>query len=318
MAVVNKLPFFDRSKGRDHIFSFHYVDLFPSWRQHIPHSIFLTPETEVGFERSREDFDLDPSSFPPFNTAKDLSVPPYLKMGDVLGFHRFAKPLLERQHLAVFAGKLWDDVAEAVTIRGQVAGLATYPGIAIHGYSTVADRLHGQQMWEFMGDAKFCFVPRGRAAWSVRFFETLWAGCVPVVLSDHYEPPFEQLFDLSEFVIKWPTARIDASLVEFLAAIPLEVVERYTAAARRVRCWYLYPPPEVSWLGNWESRQELEAMEAEDLCPNLSSSRNAFLAVVEILARRKRARRGHSGSFYIPDPTRGYAATLIDDNLVPV
>merc|ERR1719197_309270 len=60
-SVVQNLPHFRRYAGRDHIFSFHYVDLFPSWRRYIPNSVFLTPETEVGFERSRDDFDLNPS-----------------------------------------------------------------------------------------------------------------------------------------------------------------------------------------------------------------------------------------------------------------
>ena len=49
--VVRSLPYFARSSGRDHIFSFHYVDLFPTWRRHIPRSVFLTPETEVGFDK---------------------------------------------------------------------------------------------------------------------------------------------------------------------------------------------------------------------------------------------------------------------------
>merc|ERR1712107_365735 len=144
-----------------------------------------------------------------------------------------------------------------------------------------------------MGASRFCLVPRGRAAWSVRFFETLWAGCIPVLLSDHYEPPFEQLFNVLEFVVKWPTSRIDTSLVQFLEAVPLAVLERYAAAARRVRCWYLYPPPDVSWLGNWDAKRELEQLEEEEgLCPNLSSSRNVFQAVAELLARRKRASKG--------------------------
>merc|ERR1712096_504970 len=129
-----------------------------------------------------------------------------------------------------------------------------------------------------MGNSRFCFVPRGRAAWSVRFFEALLAGCVPVLLSDHFLPPFSALFDITEFVIKWPMSKIDDTLVDFLRALPLEVVERYREAARRVRCWYLYPPPEVSWLGNMRTRYHLNSVEA-NICPNLSSSRNAFQAV---------------------------------------
>ena len=72
------VPVFACSDSKDHIFSFHYIDLFPSWRQHIPRSVVLTPETEVGFERSLEDFSLDQSRFPPFNSLKDIVVPPRL------------------------------------------------------------------------------------------------------------------------------------------------------------------------------------------------------------------------------------------------
>lgn len=315
--LTRHLPHLARAGGRDHVFSFHYVDLFPSWRQHIAHSVFLTPETEVGFERSRDDFDMDPSRFPPFNPAKDLSVPPYINMADVLTLHHAARAVGDREHLACFAGKLWTDISEAVDVRGRVAALDGLPGIAIHAYATVAERLDNQGMAQLMGASRFCFVPRGRAAWSVRFFETLWAGCVPVLLSDHYEPPFEQLFDVREFAIKWPVDRIDESLVSFLASLPLEVVERYVAAARRVRCWYLFPPPEVSWLGNWEARAELEAVEKE-ICPNLSSSRNAYQAVAEILGRRTRATRARSGSFYMPDPSRDHLPSVTDSDLVPL
>lgn len=313
-AAVEGLPYFRRNGGQDHIFSFHYIDLFPSWRKHVARSVFLTPETEVGFERSLEDFTLDQGNFPPFDPAKDLSVPPYLNMRDVLGFVRSARPLEQREHLAAFTGKLWQDVAEATDVRGRVAALAGLPGMAVHAFASISQMLGPSGMQAFMGNARFCLVPRGRAAWSVRFFESLWAGCVPVLLSDHYQPPFDALFDLSEFVIKWPVSRIDESLVEFLANVPLPVVERYVEAAKRVRCWYLYPPPEVSWLGAWEARRELEQVE-DEVCPSLSSSRNAFQAVAEILARRARRTRAGSTTFYIPDPSRGYEPTIVDEGL---
>lgn len=247
-----------------------------------------------------------------------MSIPPYLNLHDVLGFHRHARPLAERKHLAVFTGKLWRDIVEASDVRGRLAELSGHPGLVVRAYATIADQLGPVGMQRLMGDARFCFVPRGRAAWSVRFFEALWAGCVPVLLSDHFEPPFEALFDITKFVIKWPMSRIDASLPEFLERVPMAAVERYAAAARRVRCWYLYPPPEVSWLGNWEARDELEQVE-EELCPTLSSSRNAYQAVAELLARRVRRTRASSGAvFYIPEPGNGYQPTLTNADLEPL
>jgi len=101
------------------------------------------------------------------------------------------------------------------------------------------DLLSAQRMASIMGDSKFCLVPRGRAAWSVRFFETLWSGCVPVILSDHFEIPFEPLFDVSEFAIKWPVARV-AELYAYLKSVPDWRIERMLRAAERVRCWYYY------------------------------------------------------------------------------
>lgn len=169
----------------------------------------------------------------------------------------------------------------------------------IHGYASIKDMLNsdGMQRWHhlqfalarvsqksvadwpdarLMGDSIFCLVPRGRAAWSVRFFEALWAGCVPVLLSDravqlcnHFSrvsfwvffcriiisrPSTSCLMRHSHsarhqtccswphpdfchrFVIKWPVSRIDESLVSFLTSLPLDVAERYAANARNVRC----------------------------------------------------------------------------------
>ncbi|CAE7507777.1 F8H [Symbiodinium necroappetens] len=316
-ALVSQLTYFERSRGRDHIFSFHYIDLFPSWRKHIPYSVILTPETEVGFERSLDDFGPDHGRFPPFNPLKDIVVPPFINMKDILGFETHAKPMREREYVATFAGKLWSDIVEAADVRGKVVALSSAPGFKIHAFASIRDMLNPDGMQRLMGNSVFCLVPRGRAAWSVRFFEALWAGCVPVLLSDHYQPSFDQLFDVTRFVIKWPVSRIDDSLVSYLHSLPLEVAERYAEEGRRVRCWYLYPPPEVSWIGDWPSRNELEEVEKR-VCPNLSSSRNAFQAVVEILRRRAVKTRLRPDGFYAADPKQGYQPVPMDDRLRPI
>lgn len=315
--VVRHLPYFERTRGRDHIFSLHYVDLFSDWRELAPLSIFLTPETEVGWEASRQEFALDPALHPPFDPYKDISVPCFVSLGHALHLHRAAKPLAERSLIAAFAGKLWADVHEAYVVRSRIKQhLGSKPRVAIVVGDSMNELLSPAAMAEMMGNARFCLVPRGRAAWSVRFFETLWAGCVPVLLSDHYEVPFDALFDVSEFVVKWPVEQIDDSLYEYLASLPDDVVETYRRAAARVRCWYLFPPPEVSWLGNQNAAREVADVEAE-LCPNLSSSRNAFQAVVELLSRRVRTSKSAMGStFYWPEVSTepGMAAKVLVTN----
>ncbi len=42
--------------------------------------------------------------------------------------------------------------------------------------------------------SRFCFVPRGKSAWSSRLFRILFGKCVPVILNDDYELPFISLF----------------------------------------------------------------------------------------------------------------------------
>lgn len=254
-SLIARLPYFSRTLGRDHIFSLHYVDLFTEWRELAPLSVFLTPETEVGWEQSRGEFALDVATHPPFDPNKDVSVPPFMRLTHILNLHHHARPLAERSILIAFAGKLWADVEEAFEVRSHIRDrLSHKPDVTIVVGDSVNELLSPDSMARLMGDARFCLVPRGRAAWSVRFFEALWSGCVPALLSDHYQMPFEALFDVTEFVVKWPMSRIDDSLYTYLAELPLDVVESYAQAAKRARCWFVYPPPEVSWLGQSESR----------------------------------------------------------------
>lgn len=298
-ALIGALPFFNRTRGRDHVFSLHYMDLFPGWQELAPVSIFLTPETEVSFERHLAELsDHTKLLFDPF---KDVAIPPIVPLGHVLALHRNAKPIGERSHLVVFAGRLWSDVQESSEVRSKLHdNFGHKPGVKVWVGDSSDEPFSPEDMAELMGDACFCFVPRGRAAWSVRFVEALWSGCVPVILSDHYEVPFNSLFDVAEFAIKWPVGRIDDALFDYLEGLPVNVVEAYALAAQRVRCWYLYPPPVISWFGS-RVTGELDAVESE-LCPGLSSSRNAFQAVVELLARRTRvSKTAMETTFYWPD-----------------
>eukprot|EP00928_Gymnodinium_smaydae_P007364 TRINITY_DN12653_c0_g9_i1.p1 TRINITY_DN12653_c0_g9~~TRINITY_DN12653_c0_g9_i1.p1 ORF type:complete len:547 (+),score=71.90 TRINITY_DN12653_c0_g9_i1:81-1721(+) len=290
--LVKGLPHFAQNKGRDHIFTFGSgmsANVFKSWRETISESIFLTPETWLfnDFAHITE---------PCFNTWKDIAIPGYLHRHEILSLTSQARPLAEREHLAVFLGRTDPSRGPHPTtggtdVRGAIARLHA------QGRVFVAQNLSIPDMHAVMGNARFCFVPKGKSAWSLRFFEALFANCVPVVLSDHWELPFESFLDLPSSTIKWPMDDVGDRLMELLQMQPDHVVEEYMAKARSLRCWYIFPPllHEVDADPNGE--------ELKRLCPNIKSE-NAFEGIMRLLERKRRS-SWTMGRFFDPSQIAG-------------
>ncbi|MBA0765042.1 hypothetical protein Gotri_014303, partial [Gossypium trilobum] len=66
--------------------------------------------------------------------------------------------------------------------------------------------------------------------------------CVPVILSDQVELPFQNVIDYTEISIKWPSTSIGPELLDYLASIPDEVIEQIIGRGRQVRCLWVYAP----------------------------------------------------------------------------
>lgn len=274
--LVGGLPYFHRYGGRDHIFTFGSgmsAHVFRSWREVIPDAIFLTPETWLF-----NDFPYETQ--PCFNTWKDVTIPGYLHRHEILSLSSQAMPFERREHLAVFLGRTDPSrgphpSSDESDVRGAIRRLSET------GQVFVAQNLSIPDMHGAMGNARFCLVPKGKSAWSLRFYEALFANCIPVVLSDHWELPFEQFLDVTSFVIKWPMSDVGNRMMEHLAAVPTAVAEAYMAKARQNRCWYVYPPllHEVDVPFHFD--------ELYKLCPSLREV-NAFTAVLKILEKKRR------------------------------
>jgi len=283
--LVAGLPYFQASGGRDHIFTFGSgmsANAFLSWREVIPESIFLTPETWL-FN------DFAQISEPCFDTWKDVAIPGFLHRHEVLSLAGSAREFADREHLALFLGRT--DASRGphpktneTDVRGALRQLH------IEGKILVAQHLSFPEMHAAMGNSKFCFVPKGKSAWSLRLYEALFAGCVPIVLSDHWELPFEDFLDVPSFVIKWPMARVGDELLDHLRRFSNSLLEEYQAAARLQRCWYVYPPLMQ------EVHLDRGSDELRRVCPELDSQ-NAFLGIVRALHRKRRVSRT-SGRFF--------------------
>lgn len=96
-----------------------------------------------------------------------------------------------------------------------------------------------------MGNSHFCLVPRGRGWWTVRLFEAIHAGCIPVLLSDEVELPFQDIVSWETFSVKWPMDDVGDKLYNYLDALrndwpKLKVLHDNV---RAVSCWFDYLQP---------------------------------------------------------------------------
>lgn len=102
------------------------------------------------------------------------------------------RTLEEKSHLAFLAGK------SSSKVRARIMEhFADDPDVLIPH-----SRLSHDKFVCEMTKSVFCLSPRGLAAWSPRLEEALYAGCIPVIIADYYEPPFSHILNYQEFTIR--------------------------------------------------------------------------------------------------------------------
>lgn len=232
LKILKQMPYFHRSGGRDHIFVFPSgsgAHLVKDWPIFLNRSIFLTPEGDR----------TDKKEFSSFNTWKDIIIP-----GNVDTKNHFAKlaplALSERKYVANYLGRAQGKKGrlQLLELAKQFPSELDAPELAFQGPA----KLERIDYYKRLRTAKFCLAPRGESSWTLRFYEAFFVECVPVILSDEVELPYQNVLDYSEFSIKWPSSRINEELLAYLRSIPEYEIERMLARGRTVRCLFTYAP----------------------------------------------------------------------------
>ena len=117
-------------------------------------------------------------------------MPGYLDFARIRAMRAHDKPTSERGFMAVFHGGHARAHGEYARLRADVRTriveeLAGIFDVSVGG--AVAD------FFERMGRTHFCLVPRGSSAWTIHLYESFFFGCIPVLLSDDFEPPFADI-----------------------------------------------------------------------------------------------------------------------------
>mmetsp|Transcript_68610 Transcript_68610/g.184731 ORF Transcript_68610/g.184731 Transcript_68610/m.184731 type:complete len:558 (+) Transcript_68610:211-1884(+) len=229
--LLGELPFFKRRHGMDHIFIFsdqgfivNFTHTFPTWREEISHSIFLTTEA------------FTPGCGPScFNPWKDIVIPGHLDWDRIRLMRQHNLPSSERTLLFNFHGRLPVNHGyyENVTVRRALTELAHLPDVSIGGFI--------EEYFEVMGKSHFCIVPEGTSSWTNHLYESFFAGCIPLIVSDRFVLPFQDLIEWSQVSIRWPQNEVNVAmylyirdLVESRPADIAEMKKRVDAHA----CWF--------------------------------------------------------------------------------
>ena len=229
--IRSKYPYFNRSSGRDHVWSFTQgfgAQLFGKWRL-IKNSIFLVHNGQ---------FTLD--EFTPY---KDLTIPPDLTGYNFSTVHELPPSKRPpRKWLAHFGGTVLP--MNLTDERGSHYSKGVRQYIKEH-YSKDPDFcITGTRVKTYVRDmmsSTFCLCPEGWHAWNPRPYQAILLGCIPVLLSEEIELAFEEVIDYSSFMIRVKPSDI-GNLKTILQSVPPARVELMRRELERVWRLFTYGP----------------------------------------------------------------------------
>lgn len=93
---------------------------------------------------------------------------------------------------------------------------------------------------KMISDCHFAICPRGTGVSSVRMFEAMAMGTIPVIIADGYKPPLDNIIDWSKISITIPEKKIK-TIQKVLEGLSLEDIDKMRTKMIEVYSTYLSP-----------------------------------------------------------------------------
>ncbi|XVE92144.1 hypothetical protein REPUB_Repub01dG0071800 [Reevesia pubescens] len=185
LEFLRQSKFYQRSGGRDHVIPMTHPNAFRFLRHQLNASILIVV-----------DFGRYPRTMS--NLSKDV-VAPYVHVVDSFTDDDPLDPYESRSTLLFFRGNTVRK--DQGKIRVKLAKMLTGSDDDVHYEKSVATPKNIKMSTEGMRSSKFCLHPAGDTPSSCRLFDAIVSHCVPVIVSDKIELPYEDEIDYSEFSI---------------------------------------------------------------------------------------------------------------------
>ncbi|XP_006302174.2 probable arabinosyltransferase ARAD1 [Capsella rubella] len=188
MEFLENSEYWKRSGGKDHVIPMTHPNAFRFLRQQVNASILIV----VDFGRYPKDM---------ARLSKDV-VSPYVHVVETLtedgDDDGMTDPFEARTTLLYFRGNTARKDEGKIRLRLEKL-LANNSDV--HYEKSVATTQNIKVSTEGMRSSKFCLHPAGDTPSSCRLFDAIVSHCIPVIISDKIELPFEDEIDYSEFSV---------------------------------------------------------------------------------------------------------------------
>ncbi|KAF5746445.1 exostosin family protein [Tripterygium wilfordii] len=184
MEFLHKSTYWQRSGGRDHVIPMTHPNAFRFLRDQVNASIFIV----VDFGRYPRNMS---------NLSKDV-VSPYVHIVESFIDDDPPDPYESRSTLLFFRGNTVRK--DEGIVRAKLAKiLSGYDDVHYERSSATSETIKAST--QGMRSSKFCLNPAGDTPSSCRLFDSIVSHCVPVIVSDRIELPYEEEIDYKQFSI---------------------------------------------------------------------------------------------------------------------
>ncbi|KAJ9131512.1 hypothetical protein P3X46_035167 [Hevea brasiliensis] len=184
VEMLYKSKYWQKSGGRDHVIPMTHPNAFRFLRQQLNASILIVA-----------DFGRYPKSMS--TLSKDV-VAPYVHVVDSFTDDELPDPFESRTKLLFFRGNTVRK--DEGKVRAKLAKiLAGYDDVHFERSSPTTEAIKAST--QGMRSSKFCLHPAGDTPSSCRLFDAIVSHCVPVIVSDQIELPYEDDIDYSQFSV---------------------------------------------------------------------------------------------------------------------